>query len=122
MDIADSFFRTNIFMFIFCSMANAGKNTNGSQCKFQVALFFLFIHISYLRAHSMLFALYLLVFITTKATPWLDTRHVIFGKVVSGMNVVRLIEDRCGTQSGKPAYTVRIEKCGVLEEPKNDEQ
>ena len=62
-----------------------------------------------------------LVFITTKATPWLDTRHVIFGKVMSGMNVVRLIEDRCGTQSGKPAYVVRIEKCGVLEESKDGE-
>jgi len=75
------------------SMANSGKNTNGSQ-----------------------------FFITTKATPWLDTRHVIFGKVMSGMNVVRLIEDRCGTQSGKPMYVVKVERCGVLETSKKDDE
>lgn len=73
------------------SMANSGKNTNGSQ-----------------------------FFITTKATPWLDTRHVIFGKVVSGMNVVRLIEDN-GSQSGKPVSVVRVERCGVIEAPKKDD-
>mmetsp|Transcript_11611 Transcript_11611/g.29382 ORF Transcript_11611/g.29382 Transcript_11611/m.29382 type:complete len:275 (-) Transcript_11611:1836-2660(-) len=75
------------------SMANSGKHTNGSQ-----------------------------FFITTKATPWLDTKHVIFGKVLSGMNVVRLIEDRCGTASGKPVYVVRVERCGVFETPKNDQE
>eukprot|EP00536_Pseudo-nitzschia_multiseries_P014037 jgi/Psemu1/213584/e_gw1.649.8.1 len=76
------------------SMANSGKNTNGSQ-----------------------------FFITTKATPWLDTRHVIFGKVTSGMNVVRLIEERCGTQSGTPLAVVKVERCGVVEdsESKRDE-
>lgn len=68
------------------SMANSGKNTNSSQ-----------------------------FFITTEATPWLDTRHVIFGKIMSGMNVVRMIEKRCGTQSGTPLGVVRIERCGVIE-------
>jgi len=58
----------------------------------------------------------LTVFITTKATPWLDTRHVIFGKVTNGMNVVRLIEDKCGSQSGTPLAVVKIERCGVVEE------
>ena len=41
---------------------------------------------------------------------------------MSGMNVVRLIEDRCGTQSGQPMYVVRIEQCGVLEEPKEGDE
>jgi len=74
------------------SMANSGKNTNGSQ-----------------------------FFITTKATPWLDTRHVVFGKVTSGMNVVRRIEDRCGSQSGTPLGVVRIERCGVIEAAEKDD-
>lgn len=66
------------------SMANAGPNTNGSQ-----------------------------FFICTEKTAWLDGKHVVFGRVVSGMNVVREME-RCGSSSGKTSKRVAIIDCGQL--------
>uniref|UniRef100_A0A7N0THC0 Peptidyl-prolyl cis-trans isomerase n=1 Tax=Kalanchoe fedtschenkoi TaxID=63787 RepID=A0A7N0THC0_KALFE len=66
------------------SMANAGPDTNGSQ-----------------------------FFITTVITSWLDGRHVVFGKVLSGMDVVHKIEAQ-GKQSGQPRSKVIISDSGEL--------
>ncbi|QGU33797.1 peptidylprolyl isomerase [Thermochromatium tepidum] len=66
------------------SMANAGPNTNGSQ-----------------------------FFITVEATPWLDGRHVVFGRVVEGMEVVRAMEQQ-GSPSGRTRVPVVLESCRQL--------
>merc|ERR1739845_189967 len=66
------------------SMANAGPNTNGSQ-----------------------------FFICTVKTSWLDNKHVVFGKVVKGMDIVQKME-AVGSQSGSTKATVCIANCGQL--------
>ena len=66
------------------SMANAGPNTNGSQ-----------------------------FFVCTVPCPWLDGKHVVFGKVIEGMNVVKAVEG-VGSQSGKTSQKVVIADCGQL--------
>jgi len=69
----------------YLSMANAGKDTNGSQ-----------------------------FFICTVKTSWLDGKHVVFGKVLKGMNVVRKIENNPADNS-KPRKEVKIANSGSLE-------
>ncbi|XP_042208509.1 peptidyl-prolyl cis-trans isomerase E-like isoform X3 [Homarus americanus] len=66
------------------SMANSGPNSNGSQ-----------------------------FFLTTERTEWLDNKHVVFGQVVSGLDVIRKME-KCGTKAGKPSDKVVISNCGEL--------
>jgi len=68
------------------SMANAGPNTNGSQ-----------------------------FFITTVVTSWLDGRHVVFGKVIKGKDIVDKIEG-FGTSSGKTTKTITIVDSGEITE------
>jgi peptidylprolyl isomerase len=52
-------------------------------------------------------------FITTVITSWLDGRHVVFGEVVEGMDVVKKIEG-FGTDSGSPKAKVTITACGTV--------
>ncbi|XP_064456104.1 peptidyl-prolyl cis-trans isomerase E-like [Ornithodoros turicata] len=66
------------------SMANSGPNTNSSQ-----------------------------FFLTTGRTEWLDGKHVVFGQVVSGMEIVKKME-ACGCSSGKVSKRVQIANCGEL--------
>jgi cyclophilin family peptidyl-prolyl cis-trans isomerase len=66
------------------SMANAGPNTNGSQ-----------------------------FFLCTVKTAWLDGKHVVFGSVTKGMDIVKKVESY-GSDSGKTSKKITISDCGIL--------
>ena len=65
-------------------MANSGPGTNGSQ-----------------------------FFLCTVKTDWLDGKHVVFGKVVKGMPIVKTIESY-GSQEGKTSKEVKVAACGQI--------
>lgn len=73
-------------------MANSGRNTNGSQ-----------------------------FFITTAITSWLDGKHVVFGEVLEGYDVVEKIENVAKGAQDRPTKAVKIAKSGELEMPQGEE-
>ena len=81
--IDENFVRKHTNMGVL-SMANKGPNTNGSQ-----------------------------FFLCTVATPWLDGKHVVFGQVHEGFDVLRAME-AVGSKSGTPKQEVKIVDCGQI--------
>jgi cyclophilin family peptidyl-prolyl cis-trans isomerase len=77
---------------LLLSMANSGPNSNGSQ-----------------------------FFITLDKTPWLDGKHVVFGRVRAGGEIVKAME-AVGTSSGKTKVSVVVMECGQIETNVNNKK
>ncbi|XP_022146258.1 peptidyl-prolyl cis-trans isomerase CYP21-1 [Momordica charantia] len=90
---ADENFRTKHSHAGVVSMVNSGPDSNGSQ-----------------------------FFITTIKSSWLDGEHVVFGKVIQGMDYVYAIEGGAGTYNGKPRKKVTIADSGEIPKSKWDEE
>jgi len=82
----DENFKLNHVEAGYLSMANSGTDTNGSQ-----------------------------FFVTFVKTPWLDGRHVVFGRVLKGMDVVKDVEKVKTNNRDQPKEDVVISDCGALE-------
>ena len=67
------------------AMANGGPNTNGDQ-----------------------------FYVTVNPQPHLDGKHVVFGRVIRGESAVEFVNQKCGSESGRPKCDVRIVRCGEM--------
>lgn len=93
------------------SMANAGPSTNGSQFFLTTVEVLEVLRLCGCLQHAE--SLMAVAVVVVEQCPWLDGKHVVFGQVVSGMEVVQAIE-AVGSRDGRTTQRVVIEDCGQL--------